>query len=114
LERFAAVLERHGGPMTRLARLEHITESERLLLRADESPLTIAYRDPALHEQGLAGDRVGDAMAFREAHYLLCDCHYNPGATPTPEMMATRVRAIARKKSFGEVVAKIRSILNSW
>jgi hypothetical protein len=48
-------------------------------LRADDSPLTVAYADPVLRASGLESDRLGDAMAFfelseRQAHRLLCSC----------------------------------------
>jgi hypothetical protein len=50
-------------------------------MRADRSPLTIAYEDPVFRAQGLRTDELGDAIAFfdlsqGEAHYLLCACHY--------------------------------------
>src|SRR5262249_2183416 len=82
LERLAKVLGEHDGPVTLLSRIEYLPEQDRLPLRIDNSPLEIAYRDPLLRAQGLAGDRLGDGIAFfdlspAEAHYLLCDCHYS-------------------------------------
>jgi hypothetical protein len=117
LERFAAVLERHDGPVKLFSQIEYLPETERLLLRSDESPLTIAYRDPVLREQGLASDCLGDAIAFfdltqREAHQVLCDCHFS-GAV-TPGMMAARVRSIARRMTIGEAWAKVRLVLKLW
>jgi hypothetical protein len=114
LERLAAVLERHDGAINLFSRLEYLSASERSLLRVDNSPLAIAYRDPVLRAQGLAGDRMGEAVEFfdlsaREVHHLLCDCHV---AGPiTSRMTAARVRAIAQRRTFGEIWAGIRSAL---
>jgi hypothetical protein len=114
LERLASLLEQHDGPMNLFSRVEYLPAAERSLLRTNDSPLTIAYRDPILRAQGLAGDRMGDAIEFfdlsvREAHYLLCDCHlFGP---MTGRMMAARVRAIAQRRTIGEVWTSIRSAL---
>ena len=42
-------------------------------------PLTVAYEDPVLPHEGLASDRLGDAMDFfelteNEAHHAFCSC----------------------------------------
>lgn len=117
LERFATVLERHSGPVRALTRIEYLPDSERRAVRSDDSPLALAYRDPVLREQGLASDRLGDAIAFfditpAEAHHLLCDCHY--GGRMTAHLVASRVRAIANRKSWGEVWGDVRSKLAFW
>jgi hypothetical protein len=117
LERLAEVLTKHNGPVTLLTRIEYLPEQDRLPLRIDNSPLEIAYRDPLLRAQGLAGDRLGDGVAFfdlsaAEAHYLLCDCHYS--GMVTGEMIATRARTIATRMSFGEVVEKLGARLRQW
>jgi hypothetical protein len=57
---------------------------------------------------------MGDAMEFfslsaNEAHHLLCDCH-SVGPT-TGQMTAARVRAIAQRRSIGEIWSSIRSAL---
>jgi hypothetical protein len=118
LERLAALLEQHTGPVRLLSRMEYLPESERMLLRDDRSPLTIAYQDAILRSQGLASDRLGDAMTFfdlsaREAHYLLCDCHHYSG-TVTPQMMSARARSIAQRVSFGEVWENMRGTVTAW
>ena len=117
LERLAAVLSRHGGPVTLLTRIEYLPESDRLPLRIDNSPLEIAYRDPVLRGQGLASDRLGDGITFfdlshAEAHYLLCDCHYS--GMITGDMIAVRARSIANRVSFGEMFAKLGGALRQW
>ena len=60
LERWAEALER--DPDRVLASLEEIewkSEDERGAMRAERSPLTVAYEDPVLRAEGLASDRLG-------------------------------------------------------
>jgi hypothetical protein len=117
LERLAEVMARHSGPVTLLTRIEYLPEKDRLPMRIDNSPLEIAYRDPVLRGQGLAGDRLGDGLTFfdlsqAEAHYLLCDCHYS--GMITGDMIAARARAISSRMSVGEMFAKLGGALRQW
>jgi hypothetical protein len=62
--------------------------------------LTVAYEDPVLRGEGLAGDRLGDVLDFfklteRDAHTAFCSCHL-PGAFDA-SYAAGRVRALIRK-----------------
>jgi hypothetical protein len=118
LERLATLLESYNGPLRLLSRMEFLPEHERMLLRDEFSPLTVAFRDPLLRAQGLKGDCLGDAMRFfdlssREAHYLLCDCHHYTGAV-TRQMLAERTRSVARRQSMREVWHKARTAVTSW
>lgn len=118
LERWATILERYEGRRLRpLMRVEFLPEQERMLLRGDDTPLTVAYQDPILRDEGLAGDRFGDALKFfdlteREAHYLLCDCHYY--GTMTPAGVAARVRSMAQRVTFRELWDNVRGAAMSW
>ena len=99
LERWANVLDRNPGKLNALTRIEYLPSSERPFARADNSPLEVAFKDPVLREEGLAGDRLGDTMAFfelsdRQAHRLFCDCHYYGSMTGAG--LAQRLRMIAR------------------
>ena len=78
----ALLLERADQPFRALTNVELYSEAHRLRLRADNSPLALAYADPAFRAEGLAGDTLGDIQAFfglkgPDAHRLLCDCKYN-------------------------------------
>jgi hypothetical protein len=111
LERLAQLLETHDGPVQMLTQIEYLRRAERLLLRRDGSPLTIAYQDPVFRVQGLSGDRLGDAMTFfclddREAHHLFCDCHYRTGVSSN--VIAAQVRAVAARPTMREVWGKVR------
>ena len=106
LERWAEVLEREGGRRLKtLFQIEYARRAERAALRADDSPLSVAFRDPRLHAEGLAGDTVGDAIAFfgtteTELHNVLCFCHY--GETMSAEAAAARVRVAAARSAAHE------------
>ena len=100
LERWAEALERDPDRvLTSLEEIEWKSEDERRAMRADGSALTVAYEDPVLRAEGLASDRLGDALTFfrltdAEAHFALCSCVY--GHSMQAGVAARRVRMIAR------------------
>ena len=99
LERWAEILDENPGKLNALTRIEYLTRAERLEAWADNSPLEVAFKDPVLRQDGLAGDRLGDAMAFfelshRRAHQLFCDCHYSGSMTGAG--LALRLRRLAQ------------------
>jgi len=99
LERWADLLDANPGRLNALTRIEYMGPRERPQARVDNSPLEVAFKDPILREDGLAGDRLGDAMAFfqlsdRQAHRLFCDCHYAGSMTGTG--LAVRLRRVAQ------------------
>jgi hypothetical protein len=121
LRRFADVLDRFQGPVSLLSRVEYLPASEQMLLRDDQSPLTVAFNDPVLRAEGLEGDRFVDAIRFFqltrwEAHELFCDCHYSGRITPAK--IARRARLIANRQSVGELWERARIALTgvwrSW
>ncbi len=97
LERWAEILELLPG--RRLATLhgtEFGTWAQRRSMRADNSPLTAAFEDPILREEGLKSDRLGDAIEFfglseDEAHRIFCYCYY--GSTMLSDEVAARIRS---------------------
>ncbi|MFE0014862.1 hypothetical protein ACFWXH_08455 [Mesorhizobium sp. NPDC059054] len=104
LTRWAELLEME--PHRRLATL-HQTEyqalSVRSTMRCAGSPISIAYDDPVLREQGLADDTYGEAKRFFELtdaqlHGALCYCHY--GATVRAATAARNVRAAIKPGLF--------------
>lgn len=105
LARWAEVLEREPrrklGP---LHEIEYKTPDERRLARADNSPLTVAYEDAVLRAEGLASDRLGDAMDFfnlteHQAHTAFCSCHM--GNSFEARLAARRVRALMTRQRSG-------------
>lgn len=107
LERWARLLEQSPSQwLSPLRRVEFMPKHESAALRCDNSPLSVAFADPVLREEGLASDRYGDIRAFfdlssRQAHYLLCDCYYQ-GAM-TSGMVAHRIRSIVNKVTMLEL-----------
>jgi hypothetical protein len=103
LECWAKALEREGGrPLRTLYQVEYAPPAERSALRADDSPLSVAFNDPRLRAEGLAGDTMGAAVAFfgiseGELHDILCYCHH--GATMTADVAALRIRAAVARRS---------------
>jgi hypothetical protein len=111
LERLAEILEEYDAPVPLLSRMEYAPAKDRPHLREENSPLSIAYGDGAFRREGLAGDTLGDAMAFfelndRDAHHLLCYCHYS--GSVTSRAVAERARALARKKTLGQMLQSVR------
>ncbi len=80
LLRWSELLERQPERRLRsLGEIELKAPADRPLMRAHDSPLTVAFEDPVLRAEGLASDRLGDGMAFfkiteDEAHQLMCSC----------------------------------------
>jgi hypothetical protein len=109
LERWATVLERYQGVLS-LGSNAYLTGSTPFC-GGTGTPLTVAYQDPILREEGLTSDRLGDATAFfdltkRQAHHLLCDCHYYGSMTAAE--VAARVRSIAKQVTLREFWDRIR------
>ena len=103
LELWIEALEREGGRRLRtLFEIEYAPTAKRTGLRADDSPLSVAFSDPRLRAEGLAGDTIGDAAAFfgvseRELHNIVCFCH--SGETMSAETAAARVRTVAARET---------------
>jgi hypothetical protein len=111
LSRLADVLDQFRGPVSLLSGVEYLPESERMLLRNDQSPLTVAFNDPVLRAEGLQGDRFEDAIGFFqltrwEAHELFCDCHYTGPISSA--MIARRARMIGNRQTVGELWERAR------
>jgi hypothetical protein len=104
IERWASTLENYNGPLNALWRIEYLPDQEMRAYRTPNSPMTIAFRDPVLREEGLNSDELGAAMDFFEmsdddAHRLLCDCHYL-GAM-TGKRLASHLRRYAKRSDQG-------------
>ena len=101
LERWATLLEREGVALAPFRDVEFLPESEQAMLRSANSPLAIAYADPALRRAGLSSDRFGDGSEFfglsrYQAHRVLCSCGYIGVMRGTE--VARRIRTIAARE----------------
>jgi hypothetical protein len=99
IERWASLLEQHQDRLMPFLRTEYLPYEARRMLRADNSPLALAFSDPILRNDGLTGDTLGEGIAYfglseQKAHRLLCDCHYS--GTMTGKEVASRLRSAAR------------------
>ncbi len=119
LERWASVLEQNPArPVALFRQVEYLSYSKRCGIRVDNSPLMLAFGDPVLEHAGLQSDLLGEGERFfglseRQAHYLLCDCHYQ--GTATAGQIAARVRAVARQRTLGERWTALRSfVARAW
>ena len=87
LDCWAAALDREGDrQLNTLFQLEYLSSAKRAQLRADDSLLSVAFADPRLRAEGLAGDTMGDAVVFfgvseHELHDIVCFCHHGPAIT---------------------------------
>jgi hypothetical protein len=99
LERWAELLERDPAIQLRtLEGTEWQLQVQKSLMRADGSPLTVAYKDPVLRAAGLQSDTLGAAMRFfelseHEAHRVVCYCMH--GRIVEGRAAASVVRSIA-------------------
>lgn len=101
LVRWAAALDREGGrELNTLYQIEYMPRAKRRALREEDSLLTVAFNDPHLRAEGLAGDTVGDVLTFfgmkeRELHDIACYCHRGPKMSA--RFAAARIRAVAAR-----------------
>jgi hypothetical protein len=110
LERWATVLENsESSNLTPFRDVEFLPPPARAILRAANSPLALAYEDPALRRAGLGSDRFGDGAAFfglsrYQAHRVLCSCGYF--GTMRAAEVARRIRWLAARERLREVLVK--------
>jgi hypothetical protein len=102
LKTWAAALDRAGDrQLNTLFQVEYLPPAKRALLRADDSLLSVAFADPRLRAEGLAGDTMGDAVAFfgvseRQLHDIVCFCHHGP--TISARSAAAQIRNAASRQ----------------
>jgi hypothetical protein len=113
LERWANLLDQYAGSgLEPLRGTEYRPSVERATLRADNSPLSVAFADPLLRAHGLAGDTYGEIQEFfgighAALHRMVCDCHCGVGNRVSPTGMARILRQAARRARFVEQVARV-------
>ena len=105
LKVWAAALDGEGDrQLNTLFQPEYLPANKRHRLRADDSLLSVAFADPRLRAEGLAGDTMGDAVAFfgvseREMHDIVCFCHHGPAITA--RTAAAQIRNAASRQQQG-------------
>lgn len=97
LERWSILLERQPNRLlTALTGTEYRLSPERDVMRGDGSPISVAFEDPILRDEGLKDDTYGEAKRFfelsdDELHEIVCYCHV--GETMRSSWAALSVRA---------------------
>ena len=110
LERWAELLECQPRRQLRsLAGTEFKPAHILRTIRADGSPISIAFEDARLRLEGLKDDSYGEARRFfelsdRQLHRIVCHCHHGPqlpAATAASyvraAMAGSRIRSWLRK-----------------
>jgi hypothetical protein len=110
LERWAALLERQGcQALNAFDGTEHRVLELRNRMRCAGSPITVAFTDPVLRDEGMKSDTYGEAKRFFglsdfELHSVICDCHY--GSTISATAAAWRVRNIIPRTQRSGLLAR--------
>ncbi|TAX86317.1 hypothetical protein ELH97_31260 (plasmid) [Rhizobium leguminosarum] len=105
LERWAESLERSPRPFLKtLHETEYQPMADRLALRDDGTPISVAFADPILRAAGMENDSYGEAKRFFELgdeqlHDLVCFCHF--GERVSAAVVARRLRKMSGSKPSG-------------
>jgi len=105
LERWAESLDRSPRAfLNTLHETEYKSMAERLALRDDDTPISVAFADPILRAAGMENDSYGEARRFFELsdeqlHGLVCFCHF--GEHVSAAVIARRLRKMASYKPGG-------------
>ena len=97
--RWADVLEQRGVErLSTFVGTEYEPPATRANMQAANSALSVAFADPVLRGDGLAGETYGAARNYFELsdwqlHDIICHCHY--GASTSAVATSRRVRALA-------------------
>jgi hypothetical protein len=114
IARWADLLERRGKQ--RLATLpgtEFEPPSVRARMEAPNSPISVAFADPLLRRDGLAGETYGAARAYFglsdwQLHEVVCHCHL--GASMSAAAAARRVRALVDSGDRPTLLSRLRGL----
>ncbi|MBP2447754.1 hypothetical protein [Rhizobium leguminosarum] len=105
IERWAESLEHSPRPFLRtLHETEYQPIANRIAMRDDDTPISVAFADPILRAAGMENDSYGEAKRFFELsdeqlHELVCFCHF--GESVSAAVIGRRVRKIADPKPSG-------------
>lgn len=86
-------------------------------MRADNSAITVAFEDPLLRAEGLAGDTYADARMFfglsdGELHHVVCYCH--GGAFMWADTAAYRLRSYLPGSMESGLFRRVWNFLTDW
>ncbi len=116
LTRWAELLESDGSRrLNTLLGTEYQMGAARNEMRADNSPISVAFSDPVLRGEGMKDDTYGEAKRFFDlsdwqVHDILCYCHY--GATMTADMAARGVRSAVAGRQNPGFFSRMRHVIS--
>jgi hypothetical protein len=116
LQRWAELLEQVADVrLSTLRETEYQPAIMRRCMRADNSPISVAFNDPDLRAAGLESDTYGEAKRFfeisdRQLHDTTCYCHF--GDTVRGSEAARGVRA-AVGPNMGWL-GRLRAVFAGW
>ena len=111
LARWAELLDRY--PQRQLSTLEgteYLSGEALGSLRADNSPISVAFADRQLRDDGLTSDTYGTARQYfcltdRQLHNVVCSCHF--GATTFARTSAWQVRLAMGHRQTNGVLGRL-------
>lgn len=115
LARWAELLEQVSHHhLSTLYETEHQSAAIRASMRAEGTPISVAFKDPVLRAAGLENDTYDEAKRFFEIsdeqlHRIVCYCHF--GVAVSGADAASRVRSILESKT--SLFARIREFFTS-
>ena len=114
LQRWAELLERDPGRrLNTFFETEYQRPEARDAMRPGDTPIGVAFADPVLRAQGMAGDSYGEAkrlfdVSDLQLHDILCYCHH--GATMSAETAARAIRGVMAALSRPGIVERVRQV----
>jgi len=111
LERWAECLEiLPNSRLSTLRQTEYQPFPLREEMRSDDTPISVAFRDPVLRAAGMQNDTYGEAKRFFELsdgqlHDVVCHCHF--GESVSAAAAARNIRGIMSGKGPG-LFARLR------
>lgn len=86
-------------------------------MRSEDTAISVAFADPVLRAQGLAGDTYGDAKDFfglshSELHHVVCGCH--SGWTMSARGAARRVEGLLPRSMRPGLFHRVKRALSDW
>nr|WP_210341765.1 hypothetical protein [Rhizobium setariae] len=112
LARWAELLEQVSHhQLSTLYETEYEPTALRAVMRADCTPISVAFKDPILRAAGLHGDTYDEAKRFFEIndeqlHRIVCFCHF--GNTVSGADSARRVREVLDGRT--SLFARLRAL----
>jgi hypothetical protein len=114
IARWAELLEARGSDrLATLVGTEFEPPAIRARMEAPNSPISVAFADPLLRQDGLTGANYGAARDYFglsdwQLHEVVCHCHF--GASMPASSAARRVRSLAASGDRPTLFSRVRAL----